>query len=71
MATRMTPTLDPLPKSTSIYHDGHGRLKRLTVVAVPRRELDPDQFGATPHARRVIYRMVRESSRGWRDGLPT
>jgi len=46
MAQRITPTLDPLPKETSTYRDGHGRLKRLTLVAVPHPEPDLDKFVA-------------------------
>lgn len=42
----ITPTLDPLPKSTSTYRDGQGRLKRLTMVAVPRKEPNLDRFVA-------------------------
>lgn len=44
MAPRVMPALDPLPRSTTTYRDGRGRLQRLTVAAIPKERPDLDQF---------------------------
>jgi hypothetical protein len=44
MAAQVMPALNPLPRSTTTYRDGRGRLRRLTVVGVPWEKPDLDQF---------------------------
>ena len=44
IARHVTPKLDPLPRSTSTYRDGSGRLRRLSVIGIPRKEIDLDRY---------------------------
>lgn len=38
--------LDPLPVQTGTDRGNHGRLRRLTLAAIPRAEPDPEAFTA-------------------------
>lgn len=44
MPTRITPPVEPLPVHTSTYRGNHGRLRRLTVTAIPRQQPDLDKL---------------------------
>lgn len=43
-AANAAPKPDPLPRSTSTYRDGRGRLRRLSVIGIPREEVDLDRY---------------------------